>query len=88
MLKWVMGRLSGEANAVSTPVGNIPGPNDIDTSGLDIGEAAMAELLKVDKQGWLSEIESIKENYKTYGDKLPKELERQLTALEDRLAEF
>ncbi|MCL2813725.1 MAG: phosphoenolpyruvate carboxykinase (GTP) [Oscillospiraceae bacterium] len=85
VLKWIVERLSGESNAVSTPVGNIPGPDDIDTSGLDISGEAMARLLSVDREGWLAEIESIKENYKSYGEKLPAELERQLNALEERL---
>jgi len=85
VLKWVMERLSGEGKAQSTPIGNVPAPGDIDTSGLDICECSMAEILKVDREGWLAEIESIKENYKTYGDKLPKELESQLEALEKRL---
>ena len=37
------------------------------------------------KRGWLEEVKSIKEYYKTYGDKLPKELKEELTALERRL---
>jgi phosphoenolpyruvate carboxykinase (GTP) len=86
VLKWIVERLSGEGKAVSTPIGNMPGPNDIDTSGLDISEDAMAKILSVDREGWLSEIKSIKENYETYGEKLPAELKGQLAALEARLA--
>ena len=85
VLKWIVERLSGEGGAVATPVGNMPGPGDIDTSGLDVSAEAMARLLSVDREGWLAEVESIKENYKSYGDKLPAELERQLLALEERL---
>ena len=47
----------------------------------------MKELLKVERDEWLKEVESIKEYYKIYGDRLPKELERQLEALERRLNE-
>jgi phosphoenolpyruvate carboxykinase (GTP) len=85
VLKWIVERVSGEGKAVKTPIGNIPGAGGIDTAGLEIGEGAMEELLKVDKEAWALEIESIKENYKKFGDKLPKELAEQLEALEKRL---
>ena len=87
VLKWIVERISNKANARPTPIGNMPAPGDIDTSGLEIGEGAMEELLSVDVAGWRAEIESIKENYEIYGDKLPDELEWQLAALEERLPE-
>ena len=86
VLKWIVERLAGTGEAVTTPIGNIPAPGAIDTSGLTLSDADMAELLKVDKEAWLAEIASIKENYVTYGDKLPKELVAQLEELENRLA--
>jgi len=46
----------------------------------------MAELLRVDKEGWLAEIESIKTNYESYGNRLPAELAAQLAKLERNLA--
>ena len=85
VLKWIVERLAGTGKAVETPIGNLPGTGDIDTAGLDVSDSDMAELLKVDKDAWLAEVESIKENYKTYGDRLPKELSDQLAALEKRL---
>ncbi len=39
----------------------------------------------MDKQEWLKEVDSIKEYYRIYGDKLPKELAHQLANLEERL---
>jgi len=86
VLKWIVERLNGTGEAVTTPIGNIPAPGAIDTNGLSLSDADMAELLKVDKDAWLAEIASIKENYVTYGDKLPKELVAQLEELENRLA--
>ena len=44
----------------------------------------MAELLRFDKEGWLKEVEMIKEHYKKF-DRLPKELAAQLEALEARI---
>jgi phosphoenolpyruvate carboxykinase (GTP) len=63
----------------------MPTVDDIDTEGLDVSEEDMKELLAVDKEKWLQEVESIKEYYKIYGDKLPEELANQLAALEERL---
>jgi len=85
VLKWIIERVSGEGKAVATPIGYMPTVDAIDTEGLDVSEADMAELLKVDREEWLKEVESIKEHYAKLGDKLPAELARQLEALEERL---
>lgn len=85
VLKWIVQRLSGDAEAVATPIGNLPAPGAIDVSGLDISDADMDELLKVDRDAWLAEVASIRENYATYSDKLPDELSKQLDELEKRL---
>lgn len=85
VLKWIVERVSGEGKAVKTPIGYMPATGAIDTQGLDVSEADMAELLKVNNEEWLSEVESIKEHYAKYGEKMPKELYSQLDALEKRL---
>ena len=86
VLKWIAERVSGTAEAVQTPIGNLPVPGSIDTNGLDVTDADIAELLKVDKEGWLAEVKSIREHYVSYGAKLPKELSVQLDELEKRLS--
>jgi phosphoenolpyruvate carboxykinase (GTP) len=85
VLKWIVERVSGEGKAVKTEIGYMPAPDAIDTEGLNISKDTMEELLKVNKDEWLKEVESIKAHYKTYGAKLPKELSNQLAALESRL---
>ncbi len=85
VLKWVVERVSGEGKAVETPIGYMPAAGAIDTEGLNVSEADMAELLKVNRDEWLKEVASIKEHYVKFGDKLPKELNAQLEALEKRL---
>lgn len=85
VLKWIVERVSGEGKAVETPIGYMPTADAIDTNGLDVSEADMAELLKIDKESWLAEVESIKGHYANYGEKMPKELFAQLEALEERL---
>ncbi len=85
VLKWIVERLSGTGKATKTAIGNVPTPDAIDVSGLDVPAADMAEILKVDTEGWKGEIASIQENYKSYGAKLPKELQKQLDELKARL---
>ena len=87
VLKWIVERVSGEGKAQKTAIGYMPTIDAIDTTGLEIGQEQMSQLLEVDREGWLKEVESVREYYKTFGDRLPEELIRQLNALEKRLKE-
>ena len=87
VLKWIVERVTGKAEAVDTPIGYLPAPGAIDTNGLDVTEEQMEELLKVDVQEWLNEIGSIREHYERFGDRLPAVLSEELAALEARLRE-
>jgi phosphoenolpyruvate carboxykinase (GTP) len=85
VLKWIVARIDGAGDAVQTPIGSLPVAGAIDTAGLDISAEDMAALLAVDKDAWRQEIASIKENYASYGDKLPQELADELAKLEAAL---
>ena len=85
VLKWIVERISGKSEAVETPIGYLPSEGAIDTSGLDVTEAQMNELLNVNIDEWLNEIQSIREHYERFEDKLPKALAEELEALETRL---
>ena len=85
VLKWIFERCNGSDNAVETPIGYLPTLDAIDRTGLDVSDEAMRELLSVDAEAWLEEVESIKEHYKKFGDKLPQGLRDELAALEERL---
>ncbi len=82
VLKWVIDRLDGEADAVSTPIGSVPTVDGIDTAGLDLPLETMAKLLEVDPEGWKHEIALIRDHYATFGDRLPAALATRLDALE------
>ncbi|NLT12423.1 MAG: phosphoenolpyruvate carboxykinase (GTP) [Clostridiaceae bacterium] len=85
VLKWVVERCAGKGKAVETPIGMMPTADAIDVEGLDVSAHDMEELLKVNKDEWLAEVESIRAHYTGYGEKLPVELANQLNALEARL---
>ncbi|HEX7715008.1 MAG TPA: phosphoenolpyruvate carboxykinase domain-containing protein, partial [Bacillota bacterium] len=81
----VFERVSGQGKAVETPIGYMPSMDAIDRGGLNVSDAEMAELLKVDRDEWLKEAASIREYYTKFGDKLPQELRKEIDALEERL---
>lgn len=86
VLKWICERVSGEGKAVKTEIGYMPTEDAIDVEGLNVSAEDMTELLKVKKEEWLKEVESIKAHYETYDiNKVPAELKQQLANLEARL---
>jgi phosphoenolpyruvate carboxykinase (GTP) len=87
VLKWIVERVSGKAEAVETPIGYLPASGAIDTNGLDVTDEQIAELLNVDVEEWLNEIESIREHYARFEETLPEALSDELAALEARLRE-
>ena len=87
VLKWIVERVAGKSEAVETPIGYLPAAGAIDTTGVDVTEAQMDELLTVNVEEWLNEIASIREHYERFGDRLPAALSDELAALEARLRE-
>ncbi|WP_439544279.1 phosphoenolpyruvate carboxykinase (GTP) [Hyphomicrobium sp.] len=85
VLKWIFERCDGKAAAINTPIGMLPADGALDLNGLNVDGAAMAELLKVDRDGWKSELPLIKEHFASFGAKLPQGLVAELRALEQRL---
>src|SRR5690606_36310838 len=74
VIKWIMERLEGRAEAVGTPIGNVPAPAGIDTEGLELSAEDLEFLLTVDTGTWKQEAALIPEFFKTFGDHLPAEL--------------
>lgn len=85
VLKWVFERASGEGKAQESAIGYLPTEDAIDTAGLDVSAEDMKELLRVNKDEWFTEIETIREHYAKFGNRLPKELNDELAALVARL---
>ncbi|MFW5426441.1 MAG: phosphoenolpyruvate carboxykinase (GTP) [Methylophagaceae bacterium] len=85
VLKWIFERCNGTAEVVETAIGNMPTPNGIDFSGLNLSEEDSVNLMRVDTEGWLAELEGIEDYYATFGDHLPAELTTQVNELRSRL---
>lgn len=85
VLDWILKRCEETVDADETAIGYVPKPEDINLEGCSVDEETLKGLLNVDTETWKKEAEGIKEFYKKFGDKLPKELEDELAALESRL---
>ncbi|WP_179646569.1 phosphoenolpyruvate carboxykinase (GTP) [Spinactinospora alkalitolerans] len=85
VLKWIAERLRGRAEAVPTPIGNVPTGASLDTDGLELDGRELAFLLSVDRDIWRQEASLIPEFFKEFGDHLPRELWDEYEALVDRL---
>ena len=86
VLKWIVERLSGAADAVETPIGQLPAPGSLDLDGLDISEADLEPLLTVDPQAWKLEADAMPEFFNMFGEHLPQRLWDLHQDLVDRLA--
>ena len=82
---WILDRCAGKADAVDSPIGYLPKPEDINIEGLDVSLDTMKELLSVDKESWLEDISSIRAFYDKIGPTVPKELLCELETLESNL---
>ncbi|SHK68129.1 phosphoenolpyruvate carboxykinase (GTP) [Actinacidiphila paucisporea] len=85
VLKWIVDRLNGTAEGVSTPIGTLPAPGALDTDGLGLSPAALDLLLTVDPQAWREEAGLIPAHLETFGDRTPPELWAEYESLVARL---
>ena len=85
VLKWIVERLEGRAEAVDSPIGRLPAPGSIDVSGLKLDGRALEILTTVDISVWKEEASLIPGAYAGFGPRLPPELHAQHEALVTRL---
>ncbi|MFN8545049.1 MAG: phosphoenolpyruvate carboxykinase (GTP) [Candidatus Binatia bacterium] len=85
VLEWILKRCEGKGEAVESAIGMLPAKGAIDTAGLGVSDATMAELLTVSRDDWRAETASIGEFFGKFGSRLPAEMARQREALVDRL---
>ena len=86
VLKWIIERVEGRRDAEKTPIGFVPKPTDLDTTGLPQADVKnLGALLRVDKEGFLDEATKIRTYHEQFGSTFPKELTQELDDLEKRL---
>jgi len=85
VLRWVIDRCEGKAQAQETAIGYLPKASDLDVSGLNIDDAALQTLLSIDPTAWRQEVESIGKYLDEFKDRIPAQLREELRGVAQRL---
>jgi phosphoenolpyruvate carboxykinase (GTP) len=85
VLKWIVERVEGSAEAKETPIGYVPAPGALDLEGLDVVPEQIEQALTVDSDEWRAELPLIEEWFATIGDKVPATLLTELDGLKQRI---
>ncbi len=71
VLKWIIERVEGTGEAISTPIGNLPAKGALTVAGLDISKTDLQSLTGVDAEGWMKELGDVEASYEKFGAHLP-----------------
>jgi phosphoenolpyruvate carboxykinase (GTP) len=85
VLEWICRRCDGEGEVSETATGLVPPPSEIDTSGLDVSEETMRELLAVDPEETKQQVPQVEAHLAQFGRHLPDEIQAQFEAMKQRL---
>ncbi len=85
VLEWILARCNNKVDAKKTPIGYIPYWDDIDMTDLKLQEETKNKLFQIRKDEWKQEVESLKDFFTLFKNKLPKEIMREYEALRKRL---
>jgi phosphoenolpyruvate carboxykinase (GTP) len=85
VLRWIIDRCKGTANARDTAIGSVPNPADLDLQGLDVAPASLDELLTVSPALWREEFAGIDKYFGEFGDRMPESLKGELKRALERV---
>ncbi|MGH3836594.1 MAG: phosphoenolpyruvate carboxykinase (GTP) [Pseudonocardiaceae bacterium] len=85
VLKWIIERIEGRAEATDTAIGRVPTADQLDLSGLNTTIEDVGAALAVDIDEWRAELPLIEQWFAKIGDALPSTMRDELDALTQRL---
>ena len=85
VLQWILDRCEGQGEAVETPIGYVPARNAIDRRGIDVSDAAMEQLLRVDQAEWVEAVDGQTHYFAKFGNRVPRGIMEEHDALAHRL---
>ena len=85
VLKWVVDRIDGVAEGVTTPIGIVPGTGELDLDGLDVPAEDLDILVSVDIDVWKQEAGLVPEFFAQFGAHLPQAMADEHAKLVQRL---
>lgn len=83
VLNWIIDRCKGKVDAKEAAIGYLPNASDLNVSDI-VSDEIINELLSVNKEYWFEDIANQKEFFANF-DRLPSEITKQMSALEERL---
>ena len=86
VLEWIMRRIEGRADAVDTAIGRLPVIDQLELDGVDITDADLQELFRLDTQSWHAEADMTQEYFEQFGERVPQAMHDELAALRQRLS--
>ena len=85
VLRWIIERLEGTADAVETPIRRTPTPESLDVTGLELSDDEVNAVLAVDPDEWKAQVPQRGEWFEKFGAKLPTTLWTEPDGLKARL---
>jgi phosphoenolpyruvate carboxykinase (GTP) len=83
VLKWIVERCNGRAQAVDTPLGRAPRYEDLDFSGMEgMSRERFNQLMSLDPELWRKELQEHDALFKNLEQRLPDALKRERRTLE------
>jgi len=77
VLRWIVERCEGRANAVESPLGPMPAYEDLDWSGLPFSHSQFEAATRIDADEWRRELQSHDALFARAGSRMPSELLRE-----------
>ncbi len=84
VLKWMVERIRGTAQAAESPIGLIPTPAQLGVDGLDVAPDRLAEALGCDAGEWRESLDDLGGFFAKFGDRVPASLGDMLEATRRR----
>src|SRR5204862_6751624 len=84
VLRWIIDRCQGRAEAVETPIGMVPARGSLDLAGTGLGAAQAERLFEIDVEGWTGALRSQEEFFGRFADHLPPAMDEEHRALAKR----
>jgi phosphoenolpyruvate carboxykinase (GTP) len=85
IVKWMVERIRGRAEAEETPIGWIPTPRALDLEGLDMPPHRLSTALRCDAGEWLGALEDLDQFYGEFGPRAPRAITEKLSDTRRRL---
>ena len=85
VLEWMLKRVDGKADAVETPIGQLPKAEDINLDGVALTDEAREKLFGYDRAGWADEFARIGDYLNEYGVRMPAALQEQQKKISEQL---